>query len=110
MDYVNVYVTSKRDRIDLLRSHFERDNLDFKVNKISSTTNKSEEVSFQVAEKDRERAREILHETGYLKISSTHGRAEEQGSGKKWVPLLFAVIVLLLVIIAVWWFMNAPAE
>ena len=108
MEYTTVYVTSNKDRINLLKSHFEREKLDYRVVPTTAKGDKGEEVAIEIAEKDRERARQILHDTGFLKIETAHDSASKYKPERKLIPIVIAAIILILVVITIWWLMNSP--
>ena len=111
MEYVSVYTTSDKSEISLLKSLFEREKLDFRIvtiNNASEITITPETV-FEVAEEDRDEARQILHKSGLLQIKAHHHEAQSSTPMKRWVFLALAAIILILVIFVIWWFMN-PSE
>lgn len=113
MKYITVYSTRDKGEVSVLKSLFEAKKLDFKIIE-EEVIERSVIPSrhFQVAEEDRDEAREILHETGYLKIhtphESTHERKPAVGMAKKWIFVFLAVLVLIIVALVITWFMNVP--
>lgn len=106
MEYITVYVTTDEREITVLKSLFESNNLDFKISgkKDAATT---QEQYVQVAEKDRKEARILLRESGYLNIEHSY-REPSASSGKKWMFIFLAALVLILVAVLIGWFMTAP--
>lgn len=109
MEYISVYVTANRDRIELLKSHFDKGNLSYRTVPTALSDGSTQEMAFEVAEEHRELARKILHETGLLKIKTVHDSVKGYRTGKKWIPIVIAAIILILVVITIWWLMNSPA-
>lgn len=113
MEYITVYTTRDESEVGVLKSLFEVKKLDFKITE-EEVTEKSPVPArhILVAEKDREEAREILHETGYLKIHTPHEDAHERkssvGMAKKWIFVFLAALILVIVALVITWFMNAP--
>ena len=107
MEYINVYATSDDNEVAVLRSLFAGTNIDFKIKENEITTAGKKEKFFQVAEKDRKVARELLHESGYLNLEHSH-RHISANRGKKWMFIFLAALVLVLVAILIGWFMTAP--
>lgn len=106
MDYTAVYATTDDSELAVVKSLFERRNLDFRISEGLISTGKKEHY-VQVAEKDRKKARELLHESGYLRVE--HPRREASANrGKKWMFIFLAALVLILVAILIGWFMTAP--
>lgn len=107
MNYVYVYASTDDQKIALLKTHFEREGITYKVGKVDSSGRSAGETAIEVAEEDREKAREILHQVGMLRITNRHMEENSNSSMKKGVLILFAALVLFLVFLAIWWFMNA---
>lgn len=107
MDYITVYATSDDNEVAVLQSLFSGRNLDFKIREDQMSTTGKKEKYFQVAEKDRKAAREILHESGYMNLEHPH-REASANRGKKWMFIFLAALVLILVAILIGWFMTAP--
>ncbi len=107
MEYISIYATSDETEVAVLKSLFEERNVEYRVSEDNAITEEKNERYFQVAEKDRALAREILHETGYLKIDHAH-REPSATRGKKWMFIFLAALVLILVAILIGWFMTAP--
>lgn len=107
MDYVTVYATTDANEVAVLRGMFSEHKIDFKINEGEKLTQGETETFFEVADKDRKKARELLHETGYLHVKSPSHRSAAT-RGKKWMFIFLAALVLILVAILITWFMNAP--
>lgn len=108
MEYISVYVTSNRDRIELLKSHFDKRNLEYRTVP-TAVDGSTKEIAFEVVEKDKEMAREILHETGFLKIKTPHDSVKGYRPERKLIPIVIAAIILILVVFTIWWLMTSPA-
>ncbi len=107
MEYITVYATGDESEVAVLKSLFEERSVDYRISEDKEITEGKQEMYFQVAEKDRILAREILHESGYLKVDHQHREASAT-RGKKWMFVFLAALVLILVAILIAWFMNAP--
>lgn len=107
MDYVTVYATTDANEVSVLRGLFSEHKIDFKINEGEELGQGEAERFFEVADKDRKKARELLHETGYLHVK-TASRKSAVTRGKKWMFVFLAALVLILVAILITWFMNAP--
>lgn len=106
MEYVTVYATTDESEIAVLKSLFGSKNLDFRISGDDLAAGKNERY-VQVAEKDRTEARNLLHESGYLRVD--HPQREASATrGKKWMFIFLAALVLILVAILIGWFMTAP--
>lgn len=106
MEYVTVYATTDADEVAVLRSLFESKNIDFRISENNTAEGKNEQY-LEVAEKDRKEARNLLHESGYLRVEHPHREASAT-RGKKWMFIFLAALVLILVAILIGWFMTAP--
>lgn len=104
MKYSTIYITTQEDSLELLKRHFDRKNLDYKIVPTTAIGGETEEVAIDIAEKDRERARQVLHDTGFLKTQPTKNRRVIKAPEKKLVLLVVAGILFVLVIITVLWF------
>ncbi|MEG9327743.1 hypothetical protein SAMN04488034_101729 [Salinimicrobium catena] len=107
MDYITVYATTDGSEVAVLKSLFQGKGVDYKINEDQASAEGKKEFYLQVAEKDRALAREILHESGYLKVEHPH-REASASRGKKWMFIFLAALVLILVAILIGWFMTAP--
>lgn len=107
MEYITVYVTTNDNEVAVLQSLFSGRNLDFKVREDQVGSSGKKEKYFQVAEKDRQLARELLHESGFLNLEHPH-RESSTSRGKKWMFIFLAALVLVLVAILIGWFMTVP--
>lgn len=106
MDYTAVYATTDESELAVVKSLLERRNLDFRISEGTISAGEKEHY-VQVAEKDRKKARELLHESGHLRVE--HSRREASANrGKKWMFIFLAALVLILVAILIGWFMTAP--
>lgn len=106
MEYVTVYATTDPGEVAVLRSLFESKNIEFRISENGTAAGKTEQY-FEVAEKDRKEARNLLHESGYLRVELPQ-RETSATRGKKWMFIFLAALVLILVAILIGWFMTAP--
>lgn len=107
MDYITVYATTDGSEVAVLKSLFEGKGVDYRVTEDQASAESKKEFYLQVAEKDRALARELMHESGYLKVEHPH-REASASRGKKWMFIFLAALVLILVAILIGWFMTAP--
>ena len=105
MEYITVYATTDETEVGVLKSLFQDRGVEYKITADKEVT--SGQQFIQVAEKDRALAREILHESGYLKVEHPHSQASAT-RGKKWMFFFLAALVLILVAVLIAWFMSAP--
>ncbi len=104
MEYITVYTTTDNGEVSVLKTLFEEEKLDYKIREQQQTA--GQEKIFEVAEKDRKAARELLHQTGFLRIG--HSEKRRSGPSRKWIFIFLAALVLILVAILISWFMTAP--
>lgn len=107
MEYITVYATTDETEVGVLKSLFEGRGVEYKITEDKEVTAGRKEHFIQVAEKDRALAREILHESGYLKVEHPHREASAT-RGKKWMFFFLAALVLIVVAVLIAWFMSAP--
>jgi hypothetical protein len=109
MNYITVYTTTDKSEVSVLKSLFEREKIDFQVleeKTIAAAEGPLPEKRFQVNENDREKARKILHETGYLRVETHQQQVTSRSPSKKWIFIFLAALILVLVIFLITWFMN----
>ncbi|MFD2517123.1 putative signal transducing protein [Salinimicrobium flavum] len=109
MNYISVYSTRDKSEVSVLKNLFAEEKIDFRIED-EGTAMGDPPVSdkrFMVAEKDRKLARELLHQTGFVK-EFPHERRTPRRPMKRWMFLFLAALVLVVVAIIVWWFMSAP--
>lgn len=102
MEFISIYTTTDNNEVSVLKTLFEEEKIDFQI----IQPKEGQEKVFEVAQKDRKAARELLHQTGFLRI----GRNKEHRSrpSRKWIFIFLAALVLILVAILISWFMTAP--
>lgn len=112
MKYMTIYSTKDKNEVAVLKSVFEDENIDFKIleHKSKGTENSNElpEQRFQVAEKDKGRAKELLEQTGFLRVGHPHSPPPQRAPGRKWIYFFLAALILVLVAMLIVWFMNVP--
>lgn len=113
MEYITIYSTDDRTEISILKNLFDQEKIDYKV--LGEATNSSAGVAgsgitgirLQVRDDERERAKEILVESGFIghrKTTSTTPRQNPRiGKG---VLIFLAALVVVIVAIIIVWFMN----
>ncbi|MFV8836977.1 putative signal transducing protein [Salinimicrobium soli] len=109
MRYITVYTTTDKSEVSVLKSLFEKSKIDFQLQEEKpppAGERPIPEKRFQVNEKDREKAREILHETGYLRVQTHQNQSTSRKPMKRWIFLFLAALILVLVILLITWFMN----
>lgn len=113
MKYMTIYSTSDKNEVSVLKSVFDDENIDFKILEHKRTelesSNALPEQRFQVAEKDKIRAKELLEQTGFLRVGHPHLHPPRRVAGRKWIFFFLAALVLVLVAMLIVWFMNPPS-
>jgi len=119
MNYVNVFRTSDRHELSILKNLFDDENIAYKTygEAMDSAANigglGNDGMRIEVEESERERATEIIKRSGFLDNSYT-GKTFQQTSHSarrkpqvaKWVLVLLASLVVLVAIIFFIWFMS----
>lgn len=109
MEYVTVHTTTDKAEISSLKALFEGKEIHYRIleEEHQAIADKDQpEQRFQVREEDREKARKLLHDSGYLRIGHAHDESERKAPLKRWMFLFLAALVLLIVILLIAWFMN----
>ncbi|MBZ9631075.1 DUF2007 domain-containing protein [Salegentibacter sp. LM13S] len=113
MKYIDVFRTSDRNEHSIIKNLFDDEKLDYRSygEATDNATNigalGNDGLRIEVAEKDREKAHEIIQRSGFLGQShniSNPKRTKPQVG--KWVFVLLAALVVLLAIIFFVWFMS----
>jgi hypothetical protein len=107
MNFFTIYSTRDEHEISILSNMYNEENINYKILDEDDSAEKEKDLKrIQVAEKDRDKARELLDQTGFLRIGLSHERNIRRGKGKKWILIFLAALVLVLVAILITWFMN----
>jgi len=116
MKYVDVFRTSDRNEHSIIKNLFDDEKLDYRSygEATDNATNigalGNDGLRIEVAEKDREKAHEIIQRSGFLGQSHHIAQAKRPGRRKpqigKWVIIVLALLVVLVAIILFVWFMS----
>ena len=110
MKYQTIYATSDRNEISVLKNLFEQEKIDFKIVQEENVPSKAAPVRerFQVAEDDREKARELLDQTGFLSPDSVYAAEPSPAQpSRKWIFFLLGALLLIILIFLIGWFLAA---
>ncbi|MGB7785585.1 MAG: DUF2007 domain-containing protein [Salinimicrobium sp.] len=109
MEYITIHTTTDKAEISSLKALFEGKGIHYRIveeDRKAMAERDQPEQRLQVREEDREKARKLLHESGYLKIGHPYEENQRKAPMKRWMFLFLAALVLLIVILLVAWFMN----
>ena len=109
MEYLTVHTTTDKAEVSSLKALFEGEGIHYRVieEERETTAHRDQpEQRFQVREEDRDKARKVLHESGYLHIGHSYDETRRKAPVKRWMFLFLAALVLLIVILLITWFMN----
>ena len=110
MEYVTIHTTTDKAEISSLKALFESKGIHYRVieeEREALAERDQPEQRLQVREGDREKARKVLHDAGYLRIEHpSYVETERKKPVKRWMFLFLAALVLLIVILLIAWFMN----
>lgn len=113
MGYITIYSTNDNAEVSILRNLFEQKDIHYNI--LGEVTNASagiaatgnQGIRVQVQEDDRERAKEVLVESGFLgQQKPASRRSPRRPAVNKWVLIFLAALVLVIVAILIAWFMN----
>lgn len=110
MKYQTVYTTRDKNEYTVLKDLFEEEKIDFKILEDRSTKSGAGDVAdqrFQVAPGDREKAEELLEQTGFLRSANVQATKLQRMPARKWIFFFLAALILIIFAILVAWFMNA---
>lgn len=109
MEYVTVHTTTDKAEVSSLKAIFEGKGIHYRIieeDREAIADRDQPEQRIQVREEDREKARKVLHDSGYLRIGSAHDETRRKAPVKRWMFLFLAALVLVIVIMLIAWFMN----
>ena len=103
MEYITIYSTKDKNEVAVLERVYSEEGIKYRVD----DTDEIEQVKrIQVAERDKNKARELLEQTGYLAASNAHSPVRGGRSRKKWIFIFLAAMIIIIVAIAIMMFMN----
>lgn len=105
MDFITIYSTEDDNEISILENIFREQGVKYQVHKApTGNTSRPLQKSLLVAHADREKAKELLDQTGFLDVKQYH-RNRRKG-GKKFILIFLAFLILVVIGILITWFMN----
>lgn len=104
MEFFTIYSTRDEQEVSILKNVYEEEHIEFRI--LEPENSLEDPTSIQVAEKDKEKARELLEQTGFMRVDSLHSPKPKRSAGKKWIFIFLAALILILVAILITWFMN----
>lgn len=104
MEFFTIYTTKDEQEVSILKNVYKEENIEFRI--LEPEIAFEDPTSIQVADKDKERAKELLEQTGFLRLGSLHDQKPKRMAGKKWILIFLAALILVLVAILITWFMN----
>lgn len=113
MKYIDVFRTSDRNEHSIIKNLFDDAKLEYRSHgeATDSATNigalGNDGLRIEVAERDREKAHEIIKRSGFLGQSDHIAQSEKRKPQiGKWVIIVLALLVVLVAIILFVWFMS----
>ncbi|UJH89938.1 DUF2007 domain-containing protein [Antarcticibacterium sp. 1MA-6-2] len=110
MEFVTIYSTPDASEISIIKNLFEEKGVDYKIlDEVTSGVIAGAGVTgvrLQVREEDREKAKEILIESGFLGHRKSTSSSRRKPTVNKWILVFLAALVLVIVAILITWFMN----
>lgn len=110
MKYKTIYSTRDKNEYTVLKDLFEQEKIDYKVLEDKSTETEPgdmPEQRFQTAPEDREKAEELLEQTGFLRSANVQATRLQRMPARKWIFFFLAALILIIFAILVAWFMSA---
>ncbi|MCM4160505.1 DUF2007 domain-containing protein [Antarcticibacterium flavum] len=113
MEFITIYNTHDTTEVSILKNLFDKEGIEYKV--LGEATASSAGIAasgntgirIQVREDEREKAKEILVESGFLGHKKDHHTKRRSGPAvNRWVLIFLAALVLVLVALLITWFMN----
>ena len=103
MDYITIYSTKDHNEVEVLKRVYGEEKIDYRV---TDADEKGMVQRIQVAEGDKEKARELLDQTGFLTASQAHAPVHRRMPGKRWIFIFLAAFIIIIVAIVILMFMN----
>lgn len=106
MDFITIYSTKDENEISILENVFRDEGVKYEI-KTAPTGNTSKPLQkrIMVAEADKEKAGELLDQTGFLTTANQQSRLKRRPPNK-YILIFLALLILLIVAILITWFMN----
>lgn len=104
MNYIKVYSTQDQNEISVLKNVFEEEGIDYRLEEADAGSSTQKRIL--VAEGDESKARELVHQTGFLNMDHSQTVRRKRTSRNKWMFFFLAALILLLVAMLIVWFMN----
>ncbi|NJY61196.1 DUF2007 domain-containing protein [Salinimicrobium sp. CDJ15-81-2] len=105
MEFISIYSTQDDNEISILEDLFRGEGLNYEVHTVpTGDTGKPLQKRILVAADDREKARELLDQSGFIAVQH-HSRTRRVKS-KKLILVFLALLILVIVAIVITWFMN----
>lgn len=107
MEFFTIYSTKDEQEVSILKNVYEEEQIDFRIQEPeTSSQGVDDPYRIQVAEKDKDKAKELLEQTGFLRVDTLRSQSPRRTGGKKWILIFLAALILILVAILITWFMN----
>ena len=105
MEFISIYSTQDDNEISILEDLFRKEGLTYEVHSSpTGDTGKPLQKRILVAAEDRDRARELLDQTGFHAVQ--HQSRLKSVKSKKLILIFLALLILVIVAIIIAWFMN----
>lgn len=105
MEFFTIYSTKDKQEVSILKNIYDQEQIEYRV--LEPENPLDDPTTIQVAENEKEKARELLEQTGFMSMGPLHAHKPRRTAGKKWIFIFLAALILILVAILITWFMNA---
>lgn len=105
MNYIHIYSTEDDNEISILENIFKDEGVKYEIHTgPTGSTSKPLQKKVLVAEEDKEKAKELLDQTG-LPVARHHSRTRRIASNKL-ILIFLALLILVVIALLITWFMN----
>lgn len=109
MNFTTIYSSTDKSEISILENLFRDEGIEYRIqqDRHEAEANRDQvEKRIQVPEEDRERARELLDQTGFLRVGDSGVDVQPKRRPGRWVFFALAALILVIIAIILGWFMN----
>lgn len=104
MDFITIYTTRDDHEISILENVFRDEGVKYEIHTAKEKKSGTVVKKVRVAEADKEKARELLDQTGFLAVN--HQSEIRRPRINKFILIFLALLILIIVGMLITWFMN----
>ena len=109
MNFHTIYSSADKSEISILENLFRDEGIEYRIQQDKHEAAGGEdqvEKRIQVEEKDRDKAKELLDQTGFLRVGGSTVDTQPRRKPGRWVFFALAALILVIIALILGWFMN----